>query len=38
MSDWMVNYAERHCAGLSVGTAITEGTANPAPSSLRGLQ
>ncbi len=27
-SDWMVNYAERHRAGLRVGTAITEGTAN----------
>jgi len=27
-SDWLVNYAERHCAGLRVGTAITEGTAN----------
>jgi hypothetical protein len=27
-SDWLVNYAERHRAGLSVGTAITEGTAN----------
>jgi hypothetical protein len=27
-SDWMVNYAERHRAGLPVGTAITEGTAN----------
>jgi hypothetical protein len=24
-SDWMVNYAERHRAGLRVGTAITEG-------------
>jgi len=24
----MVNYAERHRAGLRVGTAITEGTAN----------
>jgi hypothetical protein len=27
-SDWMVNCAERHRAGLRVGTAITEGTAN----------
>ena len=27
-SEWMVNYAERHRAGLRVGTAITEGTAN----------
>jgi hypothetical protein len=27
-SDWMVNYAERHRAGLRVGTSITEGTAN----------
>ena len=27
-SDWLVNYAERHPAGLRVGTAITEGTAN----------
>jgi hypothetical protein len=27
-SDWLVNYAERHHAGLRVGTAITEGTAN----------
>ena len=27
-SDWMVNYAERHRAGLRVVTAITEGTAN----------
>ncbi len=27
-NDWMVNYAERHRAGLRVGTAITEGTAN----------
>ncbi|HET6236596.1 MAG TPA: hypothetical protein VFE41_16785 [Acetobacteraceae bacterium] len=27
-SDWLVNYAERHRAGLKVGTAITEGTAN----------
>ena len=27
-SAWMVNYAERHRAGLRVGTAITEGTAN----------
>jgi hypothetical protein len=26
--DWLVNYAERHRAGLEVGTAITEGTAN----------
>ena len=25
---WLVNYAERHRAGLRVGTAITEGTAN----------
>jgi hypothetical protein len=27
-SEWMVSYAERHRAGLRVGTAITEGTAN----------
>jgi hypothetical protein len=27
-SDWMINYAERHRAGLRVGTSITEGTAN----------
>jgi hypothetical protein len=27
-SDWLVNYADRHRAGLRVGTAITEGTAN----------
>ena len=27
-SAWLVNYAERHRAGLGVGTAITEGTAN----------
>src|SRR3954464_10820885 len=27
-ADWTVNYAERHRAGLRVGTAITEGTAN----------
>ena len=27
-SNWLVNYAERHRAGLRVGTAITEGTAN----------
>ena len=27
-SDWLVNYAQRHRAGLRVGTAITEGTAN----------
>jgi hypothetical protein len=26
--DWLVNYAARHRAGLRVGTAITEGTAN----------
>jgi hypothetical protein len=26
--DWLVNYAERHCSGLRVGTAIIEGTAN----------
>jgi hypothetical protein len=26
--DWLINYAERHRAGLRVGTAITEGTAN----------
>ena len=25
---WLVNYAQRHRAGLPVGTAITEGTAN----------
>ena len=27
-SAWLVKYAERHRAGLKVGTAITEGTAN----------
>ena len=27
-ADWTVNYAERHRAGLRVGTAITEATAN----------
>ena len=27
-SDWTVNYAARHRAGLRVGTAITEGTAS----------
>ncbi len=27
-SAWLVNYAERHRAGLRVGTLITEGTAN----------
>ena len=27
-SAWLVNYAERHRAGLRVGTAITEGIAN----------
>jgi hypothetical protein len=27
-SDWLINYAERHRAGLRFGTAITEGTAN----------
>jgi hypothetical protein len=27
-NEWLVNYAERHRAGLRVGTAITEGTAN----------
>jgi hypothetical protein len=27
-SDWMVNYVERQRAGLRVGAAITEGTAN----------
>jgi hypothetical protein len=27
-TDWLVNYAERHRAGLRVGTALTEGTAN----------
>jgi hypothetical protein len=27
-NDWLVNYAQRHRAGLRVGTAITEGTAN----------
>jgi len=27
-SAWLVNYNERHRAGLRVGTAITEGTAN----------
>jgi hypothetical protein len=28
MPAWLVNYAERHRAGLRVGTSITEGTAN----------
>ena len=27
-STWLVNYAERHRAGLRVGTSITEGAAN----------
>jgi len=27
-SAWLVNYAERHRAGLRVGTFLTEGTAN----------
>ena len=27
-SDWLVNYGERHRAGLRVGTALTEGTAD----------
>ena len=27
-SAWLINYAERHRAGLRVGTALTEGTAN----------
>jgi hypothetical protein len=27
-NDWLTNYAERHRAGLKVGTAITQGTAN----------
>src|SRR3954471_315015 len=27
-SAWLVNYAERHRAGLRVGTSLTEGTAN----------
>ena len=27
-SDWLANYAERRRAGLPVGAAITEGTAN----------
>ena len=27
-SNWLVNYAERHRAGLRVGTALTEATAN----------
>ena len=27
-SNWLVNHAERHRAGLRVGTVITEGTAN----------
>jgi hypothetical protein len=27
-SDWLIDYAERHRAGLRVGTALTEGTAN----------
>jgi hypothetical protein len=27
-SDWLVDYGERHRAGLRVGTALTEGTAN----------
>jgi len=28
-SNWLVDYAKRYCAGLRVGTSITEGTANP---------
>jgi hypothetical protein len=28
--NWLVNYAERHRAGLRVGTAITEGRADAA--------
>jgi len=27
-SNWLVNYAKRHRAGLRVGTALTEATAN----------
>jgi len=27
-SAWLVNYAERYCAGLCLGASITEGTAN----------
>jgi hypothetical protein len=27
-STWLVNYAERHRAGLRVGTSLTEATAN----------
>ena len=27
-SAWLVNYAERHRAGLRVGTSLTKGTAN----------
>jgi hypothetical protein len=27
-SAWLINYAERHRAGLRVGTALTEGTTN----------
>jgi hypothetical protein len=27
-STWLVNYAERHRAGLQVGTALTKATAN----------
>jgi hypothetical protein len=27
-SGWLIDYAERHRAGLRVGTALTEGTAN----------
>jgi hypothetical protein len=27
-SDWLVDYGERHQAGLRVGIALTEGTAN----------
>src|SRR3954454_25091642 len=27
-SAWLINYAERHRAGLRVGTSLTEGTAN----------
>jgi len=27
-STWLVNYAERYCAGLRLGASITEGTAN----------
>jgi hypothetical protein len=32
-SVWLINYAERHRAGLRVGTSLTEATANSDSSS-----